>query len=55
VEWTAKTQRAIECWIGVGIRVGVVKDIRLVIARMLWNERNVWEDQAKRVALHCSR
>ena len=38
-EWTAAARAAIECWIAVGFRLGVVKDIRLVIARLVWDTK----------------
>ncbi len=31
-----------ECWLLVGRRIGVVKDMRLAIARLLWEERWEW-------------
>lgn len=37
-------ETAIECWIGVGRRLNVAKDIRLVIARMLWTQRAEWSE-----------
>jgi TPR repeat protein len=37
---TAK--RAIECWLGVGRRLRVVKDIRGMVAGMLWEQRWEW-------------
>ncbi len=40
--WSKVPKAAIECWIGVGLRFGVVKDIRFVIARMLWEQRRDW-------------
>jgi hypothetical protein len=30
---------AISCWIGVGLRLAVVKDIRVLIAKMLWEKQ----------------
>ena len=33
---------AIDCWTAVARRRGVVKDIRVVIARMLWEQRWLW-------------
>ncbi len=42
VEWCSKAKAAIECWIGVGRRFCVAKDIRLLIARMVWAEPWAW-------------
>jgi hypothetical protein len=33
---------AIACWLAVGRRLGVVKDIRAMLAAMLWRERHQW-------------
>jgi hypothetical protein len=41
-EWTAAAKVAIECWIAVGMRHGVVKDVIRLIAWMLWTERAAW-------------
>ncbi len=41
-EWCERAMVAIECWIGVARQLGVVKDLRLLIARMLWKERALW-------------
>jgi hypothetical protein len=41
-EWTAAAKVAIECWLVVGRRHGMMKDIRLVIARLAWAERAAW-------------
>ncbi len=32
-------RRAVDAWISVGIRLGVVKDIRIVIGKMIWGAR----------------
>ncbi len=41
-EWCNAAKRAIECWLVVGSRLGVMKDIQLMIARLLWVERADW-------------
>jgi hypothetical protein len=38
----ANTRRAIDCWSIVGRRRGVVKDIRVMIAKMAWEEPWQW-------------
>jgi hypothetical protein len=37
-----KVRASIRCWLLVGRRSGVAKDIRLLIARLLWEERREW-------------
>ncbi len=41
-EWIAAAKVAIECWLVVGRRRKIVKDIRLMIARKLWDEPWAW-------------
>jgi hypothetical protein len=41
-EWIALTKGAIECWLAIARRLKVVKDIRLVVAKLLWAERADW-------------
>ncbi len=41
-EWCKAAKAAIECWIGVGRRLEVMKDIRLVIAGLVWKHRAEW-------------
>lgn len=38
----AVAEHAIECWIVAGRRLGVAKDIRMIIAKMAWEERWRW-------------
>ncbi len=40
--WRNAATRAIECWIGVARRWDVAKDVRQLIARMLWEDRWLW-------------
>jgi hypothetical protein len=44
----ARARQAIACWSVVGLRVGVVKDVRVMIAKMAWEE--VWKWGEKREA-----
>jgi TPR repeat protein len=37
-----RARRAMDCWSLVGLRLGVVKDIRIVIAKMAWEEPWRW-------------
>jgi hypothetical protein len=39
---TARAEAAIECWLAVGQRLGVVKDMRRLIAQMVWEDRGAW-------------
>jgi hypothetical protein len=41
-EWISAAKTAIECWVAVAMKHGVVKDARRMIARMLWAERAAW-------------
>lgn len=40
----ACARRAVECWSAAGRRLGVVRDIRIVIARMVFAEQWRWAD-----------
>jgi hypothetical protein len=42
-----KAKRAVVCWILIGRRLGVVKDIRMKVARMVWLERCVWSNASQ--------
>ena len=46
-EWCEAAKRAVNCWSVIGQRLGVVKDIRLMIARMVWEGRSVWGEKRK--------
>ncbi len=41
-QWCMAAKAAVECWIGVGRRLEVIKDIRLVIAGLVWAQRVEW-------------
>jgi hypothetical protein len=41
-KWCEEARSAIWCWLVVGKRWGVAKDIRLLIATLLWEERAEW-------------
>ena len=41
-EWSGCAKRAVECWIAVGRRLGVVRDVRQLIARLVWAEPWAW-------------
>jgi hypothetical protein len=40
-----RARRAIACWSGVGRRRGLVKDMRVMIAKMLWEEPWRWGEK----------
>jgi hypothetical protein len=40
-------KRAIDCWSIVGLRLGVAKDIRVMIAQIAWEHRWMWGEAAK--------
>ncbi len=44
-KWTAAATEAIEFWLVAGRRLGVAKDVRLMIARLLWMERASWSEK----------
>jgi hypothetical protein len=41
----ARARRAIDCWSMAGRRCGVVKDMRVVIAKMAWEEAWQWGEK----------
>ncbi len=49
-EWCNNAKAAVECWIWTAKQLGVVKDVRILIARRLWEERAVWSEQ---IVLKC--
>ncbi len=58
-QWCAEAKRALLCWIWVAHECGVNKDIRLVIANLIWDERAVWSEQrtapTSKKALRCKK
>ncbi len=47
-EWCEDTKRAVCCWTWCAKELGVVKDVRLCIAKMLWAERVAWVPLSER-------
>ncbi len=41
-QWCAEAKRAILCWIWLSRDAGVVRDIRLMIGDLIWEERAAW-------------
>jgi hypothetical protein len=46
-EWCDNAKQAIESWGLIGRRLGVMRDVRMMIARMVWEERCVWRNASK--------
>jgi hypothetical protein len=47
-ELMERARRAIRCWSLVGLRCGVVKDMRVMVAKMLWEEAWRWGEKGSR-------
>ncbi len=45
-EWVAWAKAAIQTWTAIGRRLGVGKDIRVVIVKLLWADRAAWSPPA---------
>ncbi len=43
-QWTAEAKRAVLCWMWFSRTVCSVKDIRLMIANLIWDERIAWSE-----------
>jgi hypothetical protein len=43
-KWCGQAKEAIRCWLVIARRKRVVKDIRKVVARMLWEQRASWSE-----------
>ncbi len=41
-EWRGGARRPVLCWIWLSRMLGVAKDIRLLIADMIWQDRLIW-------------
>jgi TPR repeat protein len=41
-QWTAMARAAIACWLAIARRFDVAKDVRLLVAETLWDERADW-------------
>ncbi len=47
-KWCDEAKRAVMCWIWLARNQGVAKDIRLLIADLIWTERPVWSERPGR-------
>ncbi len=45
-KWRGDAKRAVWCWLWLARDLRVVKDVRLMIADLIWNERFSWSDKA---------
>ncbi len=45
VEWCEEARRAILCWIWLAKNLGVAKDIRRMIADLIWEGRSAWSER----------
>jgi hypothetical protein len=41
-KWCEEAKEGVRCWLLAARRQGVVKDVRVMVARMLWEQRAFW-------------
>ncbi len=41
-EWRKNASQAVLCWIWLSRQLGLIRDIRILIADIIWEERNAW-------------
>ncbi len=46
-EWCANARRAVSCWIWIARLQEVNKDVRVIIANLVWNERAAWRNVSR--------
>ncbi len=46
-QWCAEARRTILCWLWIAKRLDVSKDIRLLIADLLWDQRAAWSERER--------
>ncbi len=44
-QWTREAKAAVLCWIWIAKSFGVAKDIRLLVADLIWDERAAWSER----------
>ncbi len=44
--WCANAKRAVFCWLCLSRQLGVSKDVRLLVADLVWQERSAWSEIA---------
>ncbi len=45
LRWNEEAKRAVLCWLWLARDKNVVKDIRLLIADLIWEERAAWSER----------
>ncbi len=45
-QWCSEAKTGILCWIWLARKLGIVKDVRLMIADRIWDERAAWSEPA---------
>ncbi len=46
-QWRGEAEVAVLCWIWLARQLGVAKDIRLLIASLIWDEKAAWSEKKK--------
>ncbi len=49
VQWCNEAKEAIACWMWLGKKLGVAKDVRLLVADLIWRERPAWSERNRKV------
>ncbi len=50
-EWTAQAKSGVLCWLWLSRQLGVVKDIRLLIADLIWEGKMAWSEQPRQATV----
>ncbi len=46
-QWSKMAKTAVSCWLWAAKHMGVVKDIRVMIAEVVWEERAAWSERVR--------
>ncbi len=46
-QWCAEARQSVMCWIWAARRLGIAKDVRLLIADLVWDERSAWSENKR--------
>ncbi len=46
-QWCREAERGVLCWLWLSRDMGLVKDIRVMIARLIWEERAAWSERTE--------
>ncbi len=41
-QWCAEAKQSVLCWLWLARDLGVVKDVRLLIADLIWDDKEAW-------------